>query len=47
MKLLWDATNADTKWDSSENEIVIAAGPMGGITQYPGAGKSIVCGISL
>ncbi|MCD4817866.1 MAG: aldehyde:ferredoxin oxidoreductase [Candidatus Cloacimonetes bacterium] len=46
MKLLWDATNADTKWFSPENEIVIAAGPMGGITQYPGAGKSIVCGIS-
>ena len=25
---------------------VIAAGAMGGITQYPGTGKSIVCGIS-
>ncbi len=46
MKLLWDATNENTKWDSPENEIVIAAGAMGGITQYPGAGKSIVCGIS-
>jgi len=46
LKLLWDATNEDTKWDSKENEIVIANGPMGGITQYPGTGKSIVCGIS-
>lgn len=46
MKLLWDAVNENTKWDSPENEIVIAAGPMGGITQYPGTGKSIVCGIS-
>jgi aldehyde:ferredoxin oxidoreductase len=46
MKLLWDAVTGDTKWNSPENEIVIAAGPMGGITQYPGTGKSIVCGIS-
>jgi len=46
MKLLWDAVNENTKWKSPENEIVIAAGAMGGITQYPGAGKSIVCGIS-
>ena len=46
MKLLWDAVTADTKWDSSENEVVIAAGTMGGITQYPGTGKSLVCGIS-
>ncbi|MCF7858162.1 MAG: aldehyde:ferredoxin oxidoreductase [Candidatus Cloacimonetes bacterium] len=46
LKLLWDAVNENTKWDSPENEIVIAAGPMSGITQYPGTGKSIVCGIS-
>ncbi len=46
IKLLWDAVNPDTKWDSPENEIVISAGPMGGITQYPGTGKSIVMGIS-
>jgi len=46
LKLLWDAVNEDTKWDSPENEIVIAAGVMGGVTQYPGTGKSIVCGIS-
>jgi aldehyde:ferredoxin oxidoreductase len=46
LKLLWDAVNENTKWDSPENEICISAGPMGGITQYPGTGKSIVCGIS-
>ncbi len=44
--LHWNASNDDTSWYFPENEIVIAAGPMGGITQYPGAGKSIVCGIS-
>jgi aldehyde:ferredoxin oxidoreductase len=44
--LLWNAVNAETKWDSPENEIVIAAGPIGGITQYPGTGKSIVVTIS-
>jgi len=46
LKLLWDAVNENTKWNSPENEVVIAAGAMGGITQYPGTGKSIVCGIS-
>ena len=44
--LLWNAVTGDTKWDSPENEVVIAAGPMGGITQYPGTGKSIAVTIS-
>ncbi|MGD8624974.1 MAG: aldehyde ferredoxin oxidoreductase C-terminal domain-containing protein [Anaerolineae bacterium] len=44
--LLWNAVNGDTKWDSPENEVVIAAGPIGGITQYPGTGKSIAVTIS-
>lgn len=43
---LWNAVNENTKWDSPENEIVISSGPIGGITQYPGAGKSIVVTIS-
>lgn len=46
MKYLWDAVNPDTRWDSPENEIIIAQGPIGGITQYPGAGKSYVVTIS-
>ncbi len=44
--LLWHGVNADTRWDAPENEIVIASGPCGGITQYPGAGKSIAASIS-
>jgi aldehyde:ferredoxin oxidoreductase len=46
MKYLWDAVTPETKWDSPENEIVIAVGPVGGITQYPGTGKSLICSIS-
>ncbi|MBC7325554.1 MAG: aldehyde:ferredoxin oxidoreductase, partial [Moorella sp. (in: Bacteria)] len=43
---LWNAVTEKTKWDDPENEIVISAGPIGGITQYPGAGKSIVVTLS-
>jgi len=46
LKLLWDATEATTKWDSPENEIVIAMGPVCGNTNYPGSGKSLVVSIS-
>jgi aldehyde:ferredoxin oxidoreductase len=44
--LLWNAVTGETKWDSPENEVVISAGPIGGITQYPGTGKSIAATIS-
>jgi aldehyde:ferredoxin oxidoreductase len=44
--LLWHGVQDDTKWDDPENEIVISSGPCGGITQYPGSGKSIVATIS-
>lgn len=44
--LLWNAVSGDTKWDDPENEIIISSGPIGGITQYPGAGKSIVVTLS-
>ena len=42
--LLWNGLPKDriTKWDDEENEICIASGPLGGSTQYPGSGKSIV-----
>jgi len=43
---LWNAVKPDTKWDDEENAIIIASGPIGGITQYPGAGKSLVVTIS-
>lgn len=46
LRLLWDATKPNTKWDDPENEIVISSGPIGGITQYSGTGKSIVVTIS-
>lgn len=46
LRLLWDATKPDTKWDDPENEINISSGPIGGITQYSGTGKSLVVSIS-
>jgi aldehyde:ferredoxin oxidoreductase len=46
LKLLWEATKPNTKWNDPENEIIISSGPIGGITQYSGAGKSLVVSIS-
>ena len=46
LRLLWDATKPQTKWDDLENEIIISPGPICGITQYAGAGKSLVVSIS-
>ncbi|MCD6089902.1 MAG: hypothetical protein J7J72_00245 [Bacteroidales bacterium] len=46
LRLLWDATKPNTKWDDPENEINISSGPIGGITQYSGTGKSLVVTIS-
>ncbi len=44
--LLWHGVEDDTDWDDPKNEIVIASGPCGGTTQYPGSGKSIAVAIS-
>lgn len=44
--LLWNAIKDGTKWNDPENEIVIAGGPIGGITAYPGTGKCTVVTIS-
>jgi aldehyde:ferredoxin oxidoreductase len=46
LRLLWDATTPSTKWNDPENEIIISSGPIGGITQYSGAGKSLVVSLS-
>jgi len=46
LKLLWEATGARTPWNDPDNEIVISSGPIGGITQYSGTGKSLVVSIS-
>jgi aldehyde:ferredoxin oxidoreductase len=43
---LWNAVTASTRWNDPENEIIISPGPMAGITQYPGSGKSLVVTIS-
>ncbi len=43
---LWNAVTPETKWNDPENEIVIAGGPLCGITQYAGAGKSLVVSLS-
>jgi len=43
---LWKAVQPDTRWNAPENDIVISPGPLAGITQYPGAGKSLVCCVS-
>ncbi|HLN21393.1 MAG TPA: aldehyde ferredoxin oxidoreductase C-terminal domain-containing protein [Bacteroidales bacterium] len=46
LRLLWNATKPETAWNDPENEIVISSGPIGGITQYSGTGKSLVVSIS-
>ena len=46
LKFLWDATSPKTKWNDPENEIIISGGPVCGVTQYSGTGKSLVVTIS-
>ena len=46
LKLLWDAVTPETKWNDPLNELVIANGPICGITAYPGSGKSTVVTLS-
>ncbi len=46
LRLLWDATTSTTKWNDPENELNIASGPVAGITQYSGTGKSLLVSIS-
>lgn len=46
LRLLWDATKPTTKWNDPENELNISSGPVGGITQYSGTGKSLIVSIS-
>jgi aldehyde:ferredoxin oxidoreductase len=43
---LWQAVGPDTKWNDPENEIILSSGPIGGITQYPGSGKTLVVSLS-
>ncbi len=46
LKYLWDAVTPNTKWNDEENEIIISGGPICGITQYSGTGKSICVSLS-
>lgn len=46
LKLLWEATEPRTPWNHPDNEIIISPGPIAGITQYSGTGKSLVVSIS-
>ena len=46
LRLLWDATTSTTRWNDPENELNISGGPVCGITQYSGTGKSILVSIS-
>jgi aldehyde:ferredoxin oxidoreductase len=46
LKLLWDSIKPKTRWNSEENELIITTGPLCGVTQYPGSGKSICLTIS-
>ncbi|NPV84866.1 MAG: aldehyde:ferredoxin oxidoreductase [Anaerolineae bacterium] len=46
MWLLWNAVKDTTRWNDPENELVIAGGPIGGITAYPGSGKLTAVTIS-
>jgi aldehyde:ferredoxin oxidoreductase len=43
---LWNAVHPRTRWNDPENEIVISPGPVCGITQYAGTGKSLVVTLS-
>lgn len=44
--LLWNGVKDTTQWDDPENELVLSAGPIAGITAYPGSGKVTVTTIS-
>jgi NADH:ubiquinone oxidoreductase subunit E len=44
--LMFQEINKDTKWDSPENPLCFASGPLGGATSFPGSGKTIVTSLS-
>ncbi|MBW1800486.1 MAG: aldehyde:ferredoxin oxidoreductase [Deltaproteobacteria bacterium] len=46
LKLIWDRTGKETRYDSPENVLVMASGPLCGDSRFPGSGKFIVGTIS-
>ncbi len=46
LQLIWDGTNRETHYDSPENILAMASGPLGNEPGFPGTGKFIVGTIS-
>ncbi|MCJ7515044.1 MAG: aldehyde:ferredoxin oxidoreductase [Dehalococcoidia bacterium] len=46
LKLIWDGTTRETRYDSPENLLVMSSGPLGNEPAFPGTGKFIVGTIS-
>ena len=46
LKLIWDGTNEETRYDSPENILVMAGGPLCNEPAFPGTGKFIIGTIS-
>jgi len=46
LKLIWDETKPETRYDSHDNLLVMANGPLGNEPGFPGTGKFIVASIS-
>jgi aldehyde:ferredoxin oxidoreductase len=46
LKLIWEGTSKETRYDSPENILVMAGGPLCGDARFPGSGKFVVGTIS-
>ena len=46
LQLIWDGTSRETRYDSPENILAMASGPLGNEPGFPGTGKFIVGTIS-
>ena len=46
LKMIWDDTTQETRYDSPENILIMASGPLGNEPAFPGTGKFIVGTIS-
>jgi aldehyde:ferredoxin oxidoreductase len=46
LKLIWDETKEETRYDSPENLLIMSNGPLGNEPGFPGTGKFIVASIS-
>ena len=46
LKMIWDDTTRETRYDSPENILIMASGPLGNEPAFPGTGKFIVGTIS-